>query len=304
MKKLIYLALGIGFPVCISAQLQNLDFEVCDTSVVPHLEGENCQYLQGWTRTNGDPGSENMGFGFGANTGGVSDAQNGDMALRLSVFYHYDKVMAVQRAPFTSFPESLSGYYTYTGNVVSNLANQGQIEPDTATVRVLLSKWDNVLSQRDTIGFGELKLNQTLSYTIFTCPIAYTSTALAPDSIHILLNPSRVREGDNLYAGLGESEPECSFFTVDNLYLNGDVLGLEKAPENQNWTAFPNPGNGIIQIQDFIGEAKLTDLNGKVIDIQSYPEQTIDVSLLPLGVYLLHLTDNFGQVQYSKYVKQ
>lgn len=304
MKKLFHILIGLSFPISASAQLHNLDFELCDTTLVPRLAGENCRYLEGWTRTNGDPGSEGMGMGFVTNNGGVPDAQNGDMALQLSVFYHFDKEMAVQRAPFTSFPKSLSGYYTYTDNVVSNQSNQWKTEPDTATVRVLLSKWNNALSQRDTIGFGELKLNEALNYSTFSCPIGYSSTAVAPDSIHVLLNPSRVREGHNLWAGLGMSEPECSFFTVDNLSLNGDALGLKKIPETINWKVFPNPGNGIIHISNFEGEVTIFDINGKLIKTLSYTDSGMDIRFLSQGVYILRLQHKSGKVGHTKYVNQ
>jgi len=297
MKKLIYILAGFSFTFSASAQLQNLDFELCDTSVLPQLEDSNCLYPQGWTRTNGNPFSEGYSFTFG--NGGVADAQNGDMALRLSVWYTFDKDMAYQRAAYTSFPGALSGYYMYTENVLANTVLQIE-EPDTATVTVLLSKWNDVLSHRDTIGFGHLKLNGASSYTAFSCPINYVST-VAPDSILILLNCSRMREQQGLMGNLFGNN---SYFTVDNLSLGSSTLGLEETTEMQSWKVFPNPGNGMIHIPDFKGNAAMFDINGKMILDQSYPDAEIDASLLPQGIYLLHLTEKSGRVSFTKYVKQ
>lgn len=298
MKKLIYFLIGLSFPISASAQLQNLDFELCDTTVVPHLEGENCRHLEGWISTQGSAVSD--GWGFTPNTGGVPDAQNGEMALRLSVFYNYAKKMAYQRAPYTLFPYSLSGYYTYTDNVV--WTSDGE-EPDIAEITVILSKWNTLLWQRDTIGFGQLQLNNASSYTHFSCPINYVSTAV-PDSIFVLLDCSRVNREAGLIGGIDLFNSEGSFFTVDNFSLEVNALDLEEAHKIQKWKIFPNPGNGIIHISDFKGDAVMFDINGKLIGAQSYPDFEIDASLLPQGVYLLRLTEKSGQISYTKYVKK
>lgn len=297
MKMLIYILIGLNFPVSASAQLRNLDFEFCDTSTESRLEGFNCRYLEGWTRTNGSPFSE--GYSFHNENGGVPDAQNGEMALRLSVWYTYDKDMAYQRAPYTLLPGFLKGYYTYTDNTIANMLLQ-TMEPDTATVTVLLSKWNSFSNQRDTIGLGRLHLNAASGYTAFSCPVHYFSTA-APDSILILLNCSRIREQQGLQGNLFGNN---SYLTIDNLSLEENTLGLEDPVEIGEWRIVPNPGNGIIHIPGFIGDVVISDMNGKLLDAQSYPGSEIDMRLLPQGVYFLRLREKSGQVSYVKYVKQ
>lgn len=297
MKKLLYCFIGLSFQVLASAQLQNLDFELCDTTAETPPGGFNCRYFEGWNRTNGDYLSETLGLPF--TIGGVSETQNGDMALRLSVFYHFDKDMAIQRAPFTLLPEKLSGYYTYTDNVV-NTQNSDRPEEDFATVSVLLSKWNSLLSQRDTIGFGKIHLGAAANYTSFSFPIDYVSTS-APDSIMVLLDPSRVRTEIGVIGGMGPAIPESSFFTVDNLSLEDGTVSVGEEIRAPKRKVFPNPGKGLIHIPDFAGEVGLFDLDGKMIDHQTYPDDQIDTYLLSPGIYFLRLTEKSGRVDLLKY---
>lgn len=293
MKKQILLALCMGLTISVSAQVQNLDFEVCDTSTVQQISGFNCLYLQGWTRTNGVAVNTVTSFSLG--NGGTTESQNGDMALKLSVFYATDKDMAYQRAAYTSFPSSVNGYYKYFDNLIYN-TQTGNAETDTATVSVLLSKWNNALNQRDTIGFGQLKLNEALNYTAFSCPVQYISTG-TPDSILIHLNCSRLK-----YGFLGNLFGDNSFFIVDNLSITDHTLGLQETAEITTWKVFPNPGHGVIQIPGFEGEATLIDLHGKQLVSQTYPGSLLDTGTLPQGTYLLRLTEKSGRITYTNYV--
>ncbi|MNJ90850.1 hypothetical protein D3C87_84900 [compost metagenome] len=297
MKKIIHLALGLGLSMNASAQLQNLDFEVCDTSTVQRIPGYNCFYLEGWKRTNGTP--VNTVTSYSIDNGGVTDTQNGDMALKLSVFYTHDKDMAYQRAAYTSFPASLKGYYKYFDNLIYNHQTQN-VERDTATVSVLLSKWNSHLNQRDTIGFGQLKLSEAFNYTPFSCPVHYTST-VTPDSILIHLNCSRIRDE---YGLSGNLFGDNSFFFIDNLSLEDGTLGLEEPAESKKWQIFPNPGNGLIHIPEFTGEATLVDVHGKHLVSQSYPESAIDLNSFPQGVYLLRLKEHSGRITFISYLNQ
>lgn len=296
MKKWIQLALCLSLSSGVSAQVHNLDFEVCDTSSVQQISGFNCLYLEGWTRTNGTAANTVTSFSF--NNGGITESQNGNMALKLSVFYTYDKDMAYQRVAYSSFPAALNGYYKYWDNLLYNTQTQNA-EPDTATVSVLLSKWNSSLNQRDTIGSGQLKLTEALNYTGFSCPVQYVST-VTPDSILIHLNCSRIRDE---YGFLGNQFGDNSFFIVDNLSLEDQALGLEDNREDTPWQVFPNPGNGVIHIPDFTGKASLVDLHGKELVVQSYPESAIDAVSFPQGVYLLRLQEHSGRVTYMNYVK-
>lgn len=276
----------------LNAQLQNPDFEVCDTSVEQHISGHSCRYIEGWKLGGTDPTS-----GFHAQNGGVMNAQSGNMALQLSVWYTYNKDEAYQHIPFTTFPESLSGYYTYTDNVVGS--TQQQISgPDSASVTVLLSKWNSLSGQRDTIGFGKLYLGEATGYTAFLCPIHYVS-AMAPDSLLVHLDCSRVDAGSVIGSMWGNS----SVFTVDNLSLNSGTMGLDAKTATQNWLISPNPGNGIVEIRNFSGTVEVWNLNGKCLLSQSYDMSGLDVGFLPDGLYMFRLTDQLNRTNTLKYLK-
>lgn len=293
-KQFIYhLLLLIGFliPAETSAQLLNLDFEQCDlTKEHPFIE-EICRYPLGWSRTNGTHLS--FDFGFISGNGSIQEPQNGDRALRLCVWYSgLDKDMAYQKASYSAKPASLSGYYHYTDNIVYNNATD-MTEPDTATVSVLLSKWNPLLHRQDTIGFGSVKLNDTLTYTNFLCPIQYFSDQ-TPDSILIVLNCSRSRDEPDVIGK--HSFGNSSIFTIDNLSFEFNTVGLNEAVSPKKWSVYPNPGNSIIQIPDFTGEASLFNLQGKLIDTRAYPGSQIDTAPLQVGAYILRLKEKTGQV--------
>lgn len=279
----------------VNAQLQNMDFESCDTSSGFPGDSSHCMFPQGWIRTG--TGSDWIS-GFNSGNGGVADAQQGNKALQISVWYTYNKDMAYQQAPFTSFPESLNGYYKYTDNTVGS--TQQQITgPDSARVSVLLSRWNGLAGQRDTIGFGQLSLGDASHYTGFSCPIHYVST-VSPDSILIHLDCSRVGAESVIGSMWGNS----SIFTVDNLSLQGNVLGVDKTAPPSTWRVFPNPGNGYIRIPGFEGRVEVMDMNGKrIVDQPLYTGLEMDVHVLPEGMYVLQLTEKSGNTSYVKYLK-
>lgn len=299
-KQFIYhflLLIGFIIPTLSTAQLQNLDFEQCDMSKDHPFIEDICRYPLGWSRTNGSPFS--FDFGFIAGNGAIKEPQSGDMALRICVWYSgLDKDMAYQRAPYSSRPVSLSGYYHYSENTVYN-RDKDQVEPDTAAVLVLLSKWNHLLDRQDTIGFGVLKLNEATTYTKFNCPIEYFSDQ-TPDSIYILLNCSRSREEIGVVGG--NAFGNSSIFTIDNLSLEETSVGLNELVGTQKWSVYPNPGHGMIHIPDFTGEASLFNLQGKLIDTRTYPGNQIDTTHLQQGAYVLRLKEQSGQINPLIYI--
>ena len=144
-------------PLFLSAQLQNLDFEDWQTDT--KLNYWQCGVIFG----ENDSFSEHFYFGNNA------DAHHNNYALTLGMWYFYVKDAAIQRAPISYLPEKLTGYYKYTENL---LEKEGEYVVDTAQVNVFLTKWDPAISQRDTIGIGELKLGEEqLNYQLFEVAI-------------------------------------------------------------------------------------------------------------------------------------
>lgn len=291
MKKLLQLTLLTALPFLANAQLQNSSFENWQNPIT-----DMPNKPVGWIRTNGDPMSEE--FDFPLYHQPATQAQQGDYALRLSVWYGYDKDMAVQSAPISSRPAALTGYYTYTDVLVYN-NGIGYVD-DEAEVAVYLTKWNAALSQNDTIGTGSILLAEAGSYSQFSCPVNYTSDVV-PDSMRIVLNPSsRVRvpgQPSFLAADLQIS----SILTVDNLTLM-EALGTDDF-ENNAIKIYPNPARDIISISGFEGYAELFDATGKKVLSHHYDNAPINISSLQQGIYLLRLDDG-GKVTFSKIIKQ
>ncbi|RYD87349.1 MAG: T9SS type A sorting domain-containing protein [Sphingobacteriales bacterium] len=294
MKKMLLL-LALTATVAVSAQLQNMDFE---TWVNP-IGSLGYNSPTGWTRSNGVPLSENMGFYHDP----VTDAQNGTYALRLSIWYTYDKDFAYQVAPIASRPSALTGHYTYTNNQIMD-ALSGDIRDDEASVKVYLTKWNAVLAQNDTIGRGELTLHNALEYTVFNCPIIYSSDEV-PDTIKVILDSTLMDKTPEHPMPHTSAIPGgvCSLFTVDNLALVTNVLDIEDHVAAVAVRAYPNPVNNVLNIANFEGRAELYDAAGKQVLSKDAAVSGLDVSGLAQGIYLLKLTEG-ETVLHKKIIKQ
>lgn len=291
MKKFLQLTLLTALPFLANAQLQNSSFENWQNPItdIPNKP-------VGWIRTNGDPMSEEFDFPF--QNLPITTSQHGDYALRLSVWYGFDKDMAVQTAPISSRPEALTGYYTYTDDLIFSNA-LGYVN-DEAEVAVYLTKWNAALSQNDTIGTGRILLGAVNNYTVFHRPVTYTSNAV-PDKARVVLNPSanvRVPGGGQFMAAdLNIS----SILTIDNLTFV-ETMSNEDHEKNTIKT-YPNPTRDIISIFGFEGHAELFDTTGKKVLSQHYSDSPINISSLQQGIYLLRLDDG-RKVTASKIIKQ
>lgn len=185
MKKLSFLFAGIVLSFNISAQLQNLDFENWDFPVV--LADPAYNRPTGWICTNRWFGYEEVGYSEKFVHPADPDAQSNNYALQLFTFYNYMKDAAVQTAAIDHRPTVLKGMYKYQDNFIIWGVNQ---YIDTAQVLVILTKWNPVLSQNETIGKGRFTSYQEATvFTPFQVNIQYYSPE-QPDSITILLDPS------------------------------------------------------------------------------------------------------------------
>ena len=85
--------------------------------------------------------------------------------------------------PFTFKPKNIEGFFKYSS-----------VNSDSAYALVLLTKYNTSLKTKDTIGFGDFTiLNSVNSYTSFSISIdySYSSGAETPDSILLLFASSK-----------------------------------------------------------------------------------------------------------------
>ena len=136
-----------------------------------------------------------------------ADAQNGDYAANIvtgSFFggvllapgilfvgeftsYQLDLQKLLSNArfgvPFTERPASFQGFHKYTS-----------VNGDSAYIAVMLSRYDQQNKIKDTVGFGELTIRNTITqYTEFDIPIDYNYAAGTeqPDSVAIVFISSK-----------------------------------------------------------------------------------------------------------------
>lgn len=290
MKKcLLFLGLFLVFLNGFS-QLENADFENWETSLNKPTAWNLAQYSDY---------SELPFSGFYHVP--ETNAQSNDYALTLSIWYYYAEDIAIQKAPISYRPTALNGFYKYEDN---DIYEGTTLVTDTAQIAVYLTKWDDILEQRDTIGTGILDFpDEQLSYQSFSNAISYTTDAI-PDSITVIIEPSRFPELNYMQAGVNGEEGQTSFFTVDNLSLTEENLAVadEVFPLMK---MYPNPVVNTLHISDFEGNAKLYNVRGQLCLQQTISDDmlAIDVSKLAKGVYFVCL-ENEGKVTVRKLIKQ
>lgn len=288
MKKIYFIFCLLSVSVLSHAQLQNLDFENWDEPVI-----EVGNRPTGWILTNGLFTTPGYSFLHPRQT----DAQSNSYALMLSVHYYYTKDAAVQTAAIDYRVAHLKGYYKYENNTISG--PNGETE-DTAMVVVYLTKFNAMTLQSDTIGSGSIGLNQSDNYVPFDVNITYTTNDL-PDSIHVLLDPSLVNRYE-AYIYSHWPEPLASFFTVDNLSLEGEaVVSADKLSNENNMIIYPNPATDNLTISmKYRSNVSIHDITGALIEsFNAKPTHQLDISNYAVGIYIIKSDE--GMVRFTKY---
>jgi len=295
MKKLSFLLASTLLSLAASAQVQNLDFENWNRPVSENLPNTPT----GWTWTNGLVIDATNNFYYPPAT----YAQQNNYALYLSVWYNYTKDAAIQRAPISTRPGALGGWYNYKHNIIGG---PNGLQRDTAMVSVYLTKHNHNTNATDTIGKGIMEIGDSTDvYTGFLLEINYTSAEM-PDSITIILDPSlvnRYRNGPG-FAFVGDENWGCctSFFLVDNLSLHGSAMGIDDANIAGQISVYPNPATDEIQI-DMDGEVSIWDALGRKVGINHNNTGTINISSLAPGQYFIQIK-NEKNIYTGKFIKR
>ncbi|MEO6834171.1 MAG: hypothetical protein ABI169_18320, partial [Chitinophagaceae bacterium] len=201
-----------------------------------HIDSMGAQKLDNWNHFQNDADRNNYGLMPG--TWRVTNAQNGNYALKLSRWYASDVDNVRQWTAISQKPGSLSGYYIYEDpNLTYNINGGTGHITDTALVFIYLTHWNATLQNRDTLGSGMQRLGAVGSYTPFSLPIQYISTA-QPDSASVAIFPTSYPDTSNSI--VCKSLGTCSFLTIDNLQLqvSTSVISLNEA---EHIELFPNP---------------------------------------------------------------
>ncbi len=151
--------------------------------------------------------------------------------------------------PFSARPQYLSSYIQYMPYDPS----------DSSSIKVLLTKWNQVLLKRDTIAFGESYFNAMAHSWFNNGTFLNYMSGDNPDSAIIVISSS------------GRVPKNGSYIYVDDLQFNGSVIGIDENNLNENnITVFPNPSSAIVTVNidtktDIALKLVVYDFKGKVV---------------------------------------
>lgn len=176
--------------------------------------------------------------------------------------------------PFNLRPSSLEGWYQYY-----------PVGADTATMAILLSKWNPNLGIKDTVGYALFRpTNAVFEYTQFSAQLEY-----------IMEN-----DPDSMIVGFvcsGQFDPGIgSVMYIDDVSLSFEPLSVAFS-EKQRPVLYPNPARDVIRFD--VPEAVqlvVRNIAGQVLIMQNLTNgmHQLDVSSLPQGLFLFQFNDASG----------
>ncbi len=175
--------------------------------------------------------------------------------------------------PFTNQPSKLKGWYQYTP--------QGT---DSAIIYTILTKWNAVSGTRDTIADGVfINTAAQSSYTQFNIDYTYRTQSITPDTMNIIILSS------------GLSTTPNSKILVDNLSF--EYPQSIASNDKLECLIYPNPSNGIVNVSLANNQKTTATLHNSIGQIVftktlSNFSNTLDLTSLPKGIYLLDLRNN------------
>lgn len=169
--------------------------------------------------------------------------------------------------PYVNRPNSLTGKWRGTLGA-----------GDQAGVSIVLSRWNNTLQERESVGVGVAVLaNSVANWTNFAAMIMYEN-AMTPDTASIVVISS-----------LGEPMPG-STISVDELAFAGSSVGVDEM-SSSGVQIYPIPSNDVLNISSNVAlqELELWATDGRLM-VRTNPRMDraqLDLSGFASGTYLL-----------------
>jgi hypothetical protein len=180
--------------------------------------------------------------------------------------------------PYSQKPLKLTGYYQYTPTGT-----------DTASMEVLLTRWNTTSKARETVASGIYFSNATLTtYTPFTVNLVYNkSITAAPDTQLIIISTSKNRQ----------KAVSGSFMFVDHMAWSGIVTGTYEINNVSFNRIYPNPANNEVTITNNSGVSNLMavyDISGRKLDevVLENSNTTLNTSAYSKGLYYFTVLGN------------
>jgi hypothetical protein len=159
---------------------------------------------------------------------------------------------------------------------------------DSSNIKVLLTKWNSSLLQRDTVAFGASYFNGMAHSWFNNGTFLNYKSGENPDSAIIVISSS-------------SSVPKNgSYIYVDNLQFIGNVVGINEYSLNSNTiSVFPNPSSDIVNIgfnsnHDKASTLMIFDFSGNLIykTRELNKSNTINTSQWSKGIYTIQVNSN------------
>ncbi len=223
-------------------------------------------------------------FGF------VQETLNGILVNGEAQFYFpYDNGNFIGGGtPISIKPTELNGYYK----------NITLATGDHAVAKILVSKYNELLQQRDTISYSVYNFTISNEFSYFSIPLYDLAPGTMPDTITTVFyvsNPATLptEPGSGIWSNL----------YLDSLHLVAlNTTAIDNGEKQNKLKIFPNPTNGIITINNGqVSQITVYNSLGKVvktIPITHHRNQTqVNLSDLPKGIYVLEFDSNHGKLR-------
>jgi hypothetical protein len=186
--------------------------------------------------------------------------------------------------PISIKPTALTGFYK---SEPSAGANQG-------LARIILSKYNPVTMQKDTVSYATYNFGFSATYTPFTIPLPDLLPGVIPDTITTIFyssNPATVFP-NNVWNEL----------YLDSIALVSSSVGIAEPVTESYFNVFPNPSNGVFRIATQSGEfgqLEIINERGQVVRRINAAgirgELTLDLTDMPEGIYILKNAGRFDE---------
>ncbi|MFN0031212.1 MAG: T9SS type A sorting domain-containing protein [Flavobacteriales bacterium] len=232
-----FLLLVLVFPIGDSqGQMMNGDFE--QTDIISHSQ---CFVIQETV-----PLDWYLAYPGIAGAVLTDDTQSGTHAVKLwswyfgqsngELLYGNENDCFSNGLPIDYRPATLTGWYKY------QLVNSFNGEQDKGLVEVFLFKYNEMLNQRDTIGYSVLHLDEQNDYSYFETTIQYLSEEI-PDTVFV-----HCRSSLNQWTNCNEDGAgNCNYLYIDNFSLTFPDDIAEKTAAAI--LAYPNPASAQLTIR-------------------------------------------------------
>ena len=245
------------------------------------------------------------GYGMGAD----SLSYSGTYSLAVWNWYFYAPGIAVNGTtgsfqsydagtPYTSKAHKLTGYYYFEQGATQSVN-------DTGFIAVLLKKYNSAAGSTDTVGYGILKVipGTSSGYLPFEVNITDRMPGTDPDSVVVHIQSS--------YSGFCDSTTDgtCLYLYIDDLALESPDGITSLGGNKDQLDIFPNPAEGEVNFSwnEEADQLSVYSIEGKLMyseNVETKRSNTINLSFLNNGLYLISLENENGEITRKKIIIQ